>query len=81
MRIAIDATGRIVVPKPLRDELGLGPGAELDIEVRDGALELRPPGRRMWLEQRDGHLVAASDAEIPALTADAVRDTLERVRR
>ncbi len=80
MRIAIHASGRIVVPKSLHDDLGLNAGGELD-DVRDGALELRPPGRPMWLEQRDGHLVAVSDAEIPALTADAVRDTLERVRR
>lgn len=81
MRVAIDSAGRLVVPKPLRDELGLGPGAELEIEIRDGALELRPPSQRMWLERRDGRLVAASDAEIPTLTAETVRDTLERVRR
>lgn len=36
MRTTIDKAGRIVVPKPLRDRLGITPGAELDI-VEDGS--------------------------------------------
>jgi AbrB family looped-hinge helix DNA binding protein len=35
MRTTIDTAGRLVVPKPLRDMLGLTGGEELDISVRD----------------------------------------------
>ena len=31
MRVTIDALGRVVVPKPLRDSLGLRPGSKVDI--------------------------------------------------
>ena len=41
MRTTIDRLGRIVVPKPLRDRLRLRGGEALDIEERDGVLELR----------------------------------------
>lgn len=40
MRVAIDAAGRIVVPKVLRDELGLTPGDELDVRSVDRHLEI-----------------------------------------
>ena len=31
-RIVIDKAGRLVIPKPLRDELKLSPGDELEVE-------------------------------------------------
>ena len=42
MKTTIDAAGRIVVPKALRDELGVKAGQTLDLEVRDGRLEVLP---------------------------------------
>jgi AbrB family looped-hinge helix DNA binding protein len=39
MRAVIDRAGRIVVPKPLRQALGLRPGQLLDIRASDGRLE------------------------------------------
>jgi AbrB family looped-hinge helix DNA binding protein len=81
MRTAIDRAGRIVVPKALRDSLGLTPGEPLDISVRDGRLEIEPVSTPMRLVRRGKRLVAVPDIEVPALTADVVRDTLERVRR
>ncbi|HEY7621983.1 MAG TPA: AbrB/MazE/SpoVT family DNA-binding domain-containing protein [Solirubrobacteraceae bacterium] len=38
MRTTSDAAGRLVVPKPLRDQLGMTPGTQLDLEVVDGRL-------------------------------------------
>jgi AbrB family looped-hinge helix DNA binding protein len=81
MKTAIDRAGRIVVPKPLRDTLGLTPGQPLDISVRDGRLEIEPIPTPMRLVRRGKHLAAVPDADVPPLTADVVRDTLERVRR
>ena len=81
MRTTIDAAGRIVVPKRLREELGLDPGTELELEARDGALEVRVPPVPMHLERREGRLVAVAERPMPELTAEEVRATLERVRR
>lgn len=33
------------------------------------------------LEERDGRLVAVADGEMPTLTAEMVRNTLEEIRR
>lgn len=81
MRTTIDKAGRIVVPKALRDALGMHAGSELDAAAIDGALEIRPAPTSVSLEQRDGVLVAVPDRELPALTAEQVRATLEQTRR
>jgi AbrB family looped-hinge helix DNA binding protein len=81
MRATIDAAGRVVVPKPLRDELGLNGGDTLEISARDGRLEIEIPPTPMSLERRGKGVVAVPDRELPPLTADIVRDTLEQVRR
>ncbi len=81
MRTTIDPAGRIVVPKALRDELGLTGGQELEIIARDGRLEVEVPPATPHLERRGAVVVAVPDHERPSLTADEVRATLERVRR
>jgi AbrB family looped-hinge helix DNA binding protein len=81
MRATIDKAGRIVVPKALRDELGLGPDQELEITAREGRLEIEAPATPVRLEDRDGRLVAVAEGEMPALSVEQVRETLERVRR
>lgn len=81
MRTTIDRVGRIVVPKALRDSLGLAPGQPLEISERDGRLEIEPAPTPMRLVRRGRHLVAVPDADVPPLTSDIVRETLERVRR
>jgi AbrB family looped-hinge helix DNA binding protein len=81
MKIAIDTAGRIVVPKALRDELGLTPGTELEIAATDGRIEITPLPTTMRLHRRRGVPVAVPEAPLPPLTANLVRDTLEGVRR
>jgi AbrB family looped-hinge helix DNA binding protein len=55
VRTTIDAAGRLVIPKSLRDEVGLRPG---EVEVRaDGAgLRLEPVSTDEIVEE-DGRLV------------------------
>lgn len=43
MRTTIDKAGRIVVPKRLRDALGMTPGTELEILAVDDRLEIEVP--------------------------------------
>lgn len=81
MRTVIDAAGRIVVPKAARDELDLRAGTELELRVIDRRIEIEIPATPMRLEVHEDGLVAVTDREMPILTAELVRDTLERVRR
>jgi AbrB family looped-hinge helix DNA binding protein len=64
MKASIDSVGRIVVPKPLRDALGLTPGSTVDISRYGAGLQLVPSGRSARLIDEDGVLVATGDTRI-----------------
>lgn len=81
MRATLDAAGRIVVPKALRQALGLKPGQPLEIRLGDGRLEIEIAATPMTLQKRGKGVVAVPALEMPALTSDQVRETLERLRR
>jgi len=81
MRTTIDAAGRLVVPKQLREELGFSANQELELRAVDGRLEVEVTATRMRLEEREGDLVAAAERDMPELTPELVRETLERTRR
>jgi AbrB family looped-hinge helix DNA binding protein len=81
MRVAIDGVGRIVIPKPMREELGIDGPTELELTAVDGRIELTVPYIKAHLEERDGHTVIVPDEPIPPLTTELVREVLERVRK
>ena len=64
VKASIDSVGRIVVPKPLRDALGLTPGSTVDISRYGAGLQLIPTGRTARLVDESGVLVATGDTEI-----------------
>lgn len=64
METTIDSVGRIVVPKVLRDALGLTPGSTVDISRYGAGLQLVPSGRTARLVDESGVLVATGDTEI-----------------
>jgi AbrB family looped-hinge helix DNA binding protein len=79
VRTTIDGAGRLVVPKPLRDELGFAAGTELELAAVNGALEVRVPSRvRVEDGPRGLHFVAD---EAGQLTDEDVRLLVERSRR
>jgi AbrB family looped-hinge helix DNA binding protein len=81
MRVTIDGVGRIVIPKPMRDVLGIDGPTELELTERDGALELTVPYIKAHLEERDGFTVIVPDEPVPTLTTEMVREEIERSRR
>ena len=81
MKTTLDAAGRIVVPKSLRQALDLKPGQTLEIRAGDGRLEIEVAPSPVQLRKRGKGLVAVPDTKLPELTAEQVRETLERIRR
>ena len=79
MRTTIDAAGRLVVPKALRDELGFAPGVELELDAVDGRLEVAVPSRVRVEQGPHGVRFAAETADV--LTSEQVRSLIERGRR
>lgn len=78
MQTTIDAAGRIVVPKPLRDALGLVPGTMLDVSSYGSGLTIVPQGRTAQLVEEEGRLVATSER---AVTDDDVLSLIDAGRR
>jgi AbrB family looped-hinge helix DNA binding protein len=56
--------GRIVVPKPIRDALGLLPGAKVDITPYGAGAQIVPAGRTARLVEEGGVLVASGDTPV-----------------
>lgn len=69
MRTTIDKAGRLVIPKPLRDQLGLHAG-EVEVTV-DGAALCVEPVSGEGLERRAGRLVIPASGT--PLSDDEVR--------
>ncbi len=81
MRATIDSAGRLVVPKPLRDELGLTAGIELDVTAVDGQLRVSIPSRVIVEEGPHGVRFTTGEGASARLTTDQVRELTERGRR
>ncbi len=81
MKTTIDSAGRIVIPKAVRQALGLKPGQPMEIRAGDGRIEIEVAPTAVKLRKRGKGLVAVPDQQLPPLTAEQVRETLERVRR
>lgn len=78
MDATVDSVGRVVVPKPLRDALGLVPGSTVDISRYGAGLQLVPAGRTARLVDEAGALVATGDT---AIDDDVVLGLIDAGRR
>ena len=74
-KLKLDKAGRVVLPKPLRDEMQLGPGDTLQLETEGERITLRPIRPRAMLKKELGVWVYQGEP------ADAsISDLLERER-
>ena len=78
--ITIDAAGRVIIPKPLRDQFGLHAGSELELRHDGAEIHLRPKTEDRPLKEVNGFLVYTGQSLVEA--GDEVRRQREaRSRR
>ncbi len=75
MRTTIDAAGRLVIPKEIRDLARLQAGTPLEVRWRDGRIEIEPATLPVRLVRRGQLLVALPETEVEQLTAETVEET------
>jgi AbrB family looped-hinge helix DNA binding protein len=78
VRLTLDKTGRIVLPKPLRQELQLAPGDTLEAETSGEQITLRPVRGTAALRKKHGIWVYRAGEP---LSNALVQETLRQVRR
>lgn len=75
--ITMDKAGRIVLPKPVRDELQLGPGDALEVESSEDRIVLRPARGKGRMRREQG--VWVFDSGRP-LSLETVNKTIRSIR-
>jgi AbrB family looped-hinge helix DNA binding protein len=76
-RLVIDKAGRVVIPKPLREELHLEAGDALEMETAGEQITLRPVRGTGPLTKEHGVWVFHSGEPLPASATD---DMLQKIR-
>ena len=79
MEAVIDSVGRVVLPKQLRDALGLTPGTKVDISAYGSGVQITPGGRTARLKREaDGRLVSHADTVVTDVMMYALMDSGRR---
>jgi AbrB family looped-hinge helix DNA binding protein len=77
MRTTIDKAGRLVIPRALRDRIGLAGGGEVELELDGAAVRIEPVSGGNLRE--DGDLLVIPAAGTP-ITGAAVRELIDADR-
>ena len=78
MMTTIDAAGRIVIPRAIREQIGVYGATDVEIEVDGAAVRIEPASDGELVEE-DGRLVSPASGTV--VTADAVERLRDAGRR
>lgn len=81
METKISTKGQVVLPRPVREKLGLRPGDALDVKTDGDSIILRPRrGKRrkakIIIDPRTGFAVLTAGPGAPKLTSQQVKEML-----
>lgn len=79
-KLTVDKAGRIVLPKPLRDELQLEAGDTLEVESSGEEITLRPARGGARLRKKQGIWVYTAGEPLKAETTEKVTRQVRRER-
>jgi AbrB family looped-hinge helix DNA binding protein len=79
MITTIDAAGRVVIPKQIRETAGLKAGCKLNVSYRDGKVEVEPKQPKARLVRERVRLVIAAPGT-RKMTAREVGDWIDKAR-
>ena len=80
MTSTIDAAGRLVIPKALRERAGLTPGTHVDIRFHEGAIEITPAHVEAGWDTRHGIRFPVPPVDAPELSVNDIRVAIEAGR-
>ncbi len=78
MQISIDKAGRLLIPKPVRDQYRLFPGASLELEKKTDGILLKIESRGPSLIRKQGILIHHGSQTVNIDIAGFVNDERER---
>lgn len=78
VHIPIDKFGRVVLPKEIRDRLGVRPGTEFEVEEEADRIFLRPVVQKAKIIDRNGWLVVETGQPV---TLEMVNQSIQESRR
>ncbi len=78
--LTVDKAGRVVLPKPVRDELQLSAGDSLELEISGEQIVLRPVRGRVGMRKKQGIWVLDFDEPISAAATNSVLRDIRRER-
>ena len=78
MKATVDAVGRIVIPKRIRDRLGIEAGVELEVVETETGIRVEVPTVAPRVVRSGGRRVVRTGTALSADAALAVRDELRR---
>ena len=76
--LTVDKAGRVVLPKPVRDELQLAAGDSLELESSEDRIVLRPLRGTVGLRKKQGIWVLHTGQPV---SAQAVDQTIRDIRK
>ena len=82
MTLRVDKAGRVVLPKPLRDRMGLHEGSNLDVLETPEGIVLKPVEQRPAMLKKDGLWVHAGKMPAGFDVVQSIRDDRDdRIRK
>ncbi len=77
----MDKSGRIVLPKEIREEARFQPGTDLRVTLRDGRVEIEPEPVEIKVVRKGLVSVAVPVKPVPPLTHEMVQRLIEEDRQ
>jgi AbrB family looped-hinge helix DNA binding protein len=77
MRATIDKAGRVVIPKPLRDQVGLTPG-EVELVADGTGVRIEPVTGTEVIERHGRLIIPETGSQITQAAVDALRRADQR---